>query len=63
MKLTTPNGKTINFTLKPCTQDEDNVYGDTINGYEYRYIINVTMPSNINKEERKSLEKIRKEHR
>ena len=61
MKLTTPNGKTINFTLKPCTQDEDNVYRDTINGYEYRYIINVTMPSNINKEERKSLEKIRKE--
>ena len=63
MKLTTPNGKTINFTLKQCTQDEDNVYGDMINGYEYRYIINVTMPSNINKEERKSLEKIRKEHK
>lgn len=63
MKLTTPNGKKINFTLKQCTQDEDNVYGDTINGYEYRYIINVTMPSNINKEERKLLEKIRKEHK
>ena len=63
MKLTAPNGKKIDFKLKQCTQDEDNVYGDTINGYEYRYIINVIMPTSINKEERKLLEKIRKEHK
>ena len=63
MKLIVPNGRKIDLTLKPCTQDEDNVYGDVINGYEYRYIINVTTPNKIDKEERKLLEKIRKEHK
>ena len=63
MKLTAPNGRKIDLTLTPCTQDEDNIYGDMINGYEYRYIINIIMPESINKEERKLLEKIRKEHK
>ena len=63
MKLTAPNGRKIDLTLMPCTQDEDNIYGDMINGYEYRYIINIIMPESINKEERKLLEKIRKEHK
>lgn len=63
MKTTIPNGKVINLKLKECTQNEANIYGATINGYEYRYIINVIMPTSINKEERKLLEKIRKEHR
>lgn len=62
LHLIAPNGHKIDLTIKPCTQDEDNVYGDTVNGYEYRYIITITMPKKIGKKERELLEKIRKEN-
>lgn len=63
LHLTIPNGHKIDLTIKPYTQNEDNVYGDTVNGYEYRYIVIVSMPKKINNEEKKLLEKIRKEHK
>lgn len=62
MNLTAPNGHKIDLVIKPCTQDEDNLYGDTIHGYEYRYIIAVTLPKKTSRKERELLEKIRKEN-
>ena len=61
LELKTPNDKTIKLKLHAGTQDEDNVYGGNVNGYEYRYIISVTTPKTVNKSERKLLEKIRNE--
>lgn len=59
-QLKTPNDRTIRLRLKECSQDGDNIYGDTINGFEYRYIISVSLPKNTSKKEREHLEKIRK---
>ena len=57
--LSLENGKKVHLNIPAGTQDEDNLYGTTVNGYEYRYIINVTTPKSVSKKEGKLLEEIR----
>ena len=63
LSMTAPNGQHIDLTLHQCTKDGDNVLGDSVNGFEYRYIISIKYPNKLKKEERKLLEKIRKEYK
>lgn len=59
MHLSLPNGKKIKLNIKQGTQDEANLYGTNVNGYDYRYIINVTTPEKPTKKELEILDKVR----
>ena len=63
-EVTLPNGKSYKIKIKPYTKDGDNVtlYGKSINGGDYIFIVGIEMPSFVSKEEKELLTKIQKLH-
>lgn len=63
-EVTLPNGKKETITIKPYSQDGDNVtlYGKSINGGNYIFIIGIEMPTFVSSDEKELLNKIQKLH-
>ena len=64
LKRKLPNGKDVNVTIKPYSKDGDKVtlYGKSINGGNYVYIISVAMPNSVSDKEKELLKEIKKLH-
>lgn len=59
-----PNGKYVDVTIKPYSKDGDKIslYGKSINGGVYIYIISIEMPTRVSDEELKLLKDIQNLH-
>lgn len=64
IKRMLPNGKYVDVTIKPYSKDGDKIslYGKSINGGAYIYIISVEMPTSVSDDELKLLKDIQKLH-
>jgi len=64
VKRKLPNGKEVEVTIKPYSKDGDKIplYGKSINGGAYIYIVSIEMPTHISNEEQKLLKEIQKLH-
>jgi phosphoglycolate phosphatase len=64
LKRKLPNGKEVDVTIKPYSKDGDKVtlYGKSINGGNYVYIISVAMPNSVSDKEIELLKEIKKLH-
>ena len=57
---TAPNGQKITLAIPQCSHDGDNIFAGKVSGFDYRFILSVSLPKSITKDERKLLEKLRK---
>lgn len=64
IKRILPNGKYVDVTIKPYSKDGDKIslYGKSINGGAYIYIISVEMPTSVSDDELKLLKDIQNLH-
>jgi molecular chaperone DnaJ len=64
LKHKLPNGKEVDVTIKPYSKDGDKItlYGKSINGGNYIFIISCTLPNNVSEKEMGLLKEIQKLH-